>query len=484
MMSMFATIEPSIWTDPSPWLHAFGRAHVVLVHFPIAILIIMVLFEVGSILGRLLGRGSVAAPPTNTVISLLWIGLIAAIITAGSGWVYAAIDLSDDSRELLFFHRWIGISATSAALAAVIAAIVACRKPSHRARSVYRLLMVLCAGLIAATGHFGGMLVHGADHLVGPFTNDVAPPIIELVQITPADEAPKPELVVFQTQVWPILEQNCFKCHGPLRQRADLRLDQPSGLFGSNDDEAIIVPGDSLSSELVRRITLAPDSKQRMPRKAEPLTEKEIQTLIAWIEQGANWEYEVVGKTDPIELPNTTVELTNQQEYVDPKPIVLTPRQRQVRDDAIVRLRERGVHAALIAIDGDAIEVSFSALGEKVTDSDLTLLEGLESSLVWLDLSTTGISDDGLKQLSSYGQLKRLGLQQTGITDAGLENLVKLKTLEVLNLHSTTVTNEGIQALRPMNNLRRLYLWKTKVTLTGAANLRAGMPNVDINVGQ
>ena len=139
---MFATIELTVWTDPSPWLHAFGRAHVVLVHFPIAILIIMVLFEVGSILGRLMGRGSVAAPPTNTVISLLWIGLIAAIVTAGSGWVYAAIDLSDDSRELLFFHRWIGISATSAALAAVIAAIVACRKPSHRARSIYRLLMV------------------------------------------------------------------------------------------------------------------------------------------------------------------------------------------------------------------------------------------------------------------------------------------------------------------------------------------------------
>lgn len=95
----------------------------------------MVLFEAGSILSRLLGQGSVAATPTNTVISLLWIGLIAAIVTAGSGWVYAA-DLADDSRETLFLHRWTGISATSVALLAVIAAIVACRKPSHRTRSV------------------------------------------------------------------------------------------------------------------------------------------------------------------------------------------------------------------------------------------------------------------------------------------------------------------------------------------------------------
>lgn len=50
--------------------------------------------------------------------------------------------------------------------------------------------MVLCAGLIGVTGHFGGVLVHGADHLVGPFTNDDPPPIIELVQTTPADNSP------------------------------------------------------------------------------------------------------------------------------------------------------------------------------------------------------------------------------------------------------------------------------------------------------
>ncbi len=78
---MFAMIEPSIWADPSPWLHTFGRAHVVLVHFPIAVLIIMLLFEAGSILGRLVGRGSIDPPPTNTVISLLVIGLIVARAT-------------------------------------------------------------------------------------------------------------------------------------------------------------------------------------------------------------------------------------------------------------------------------------------------------------------------------------------------------------------------------------------------------------------
>lgn len=483
-MSIFATIEPNIWADASPWLQAFGRAHVVLVHFPIAILIIILLFEAAAILGRLIGPRSLNQPPNNTVLGLLWIGLIAAIVTAGSGWVYAAIDLSDDSREILFFHRWIGIASTSAASAAVIAAIVACRKPSHRARSIYRLLMLLCAGLIGATGHFGGVLVHGADHLTGPFSNVVAPPIIDVELIAQTSEVQKQKLVVFQSEVWPILEQNCFKCHGPLRQRADLRLDQPNGLFASDDVEAILVPGDPNSSELIRRITLAPESKQRMPRKAEPLTEKDIQILKTWVEQGAIWKMETVLETEPIELPLVAVDAMNQQKHVDPILIILAPQKRVLRDAAIVRLRERGAHAALIASDGDAIEVSFSALGEKMTDRDLILLEGLESSLVWLDLSKTGISDEGLKTLSTYSQLQRLSLQQTDITDAGLKHLATLKTLEALNLHSTSVTNEGIQALLPLENLRRLYLWKTKVTLIGAANLCEKMPNVDINIGQ
>lgn len=481
---MFATIEPSIWADPSPWLHAFGRAHVVLVHFPIAVLIIMLLFEGSSTLGRLVDRGSTDPSPTNTVISLLVIGLIAAILTVASGWVYAAIDLSDDSRETLMWHRWLGIAATSVALLAMIATIFACRRPSHRARSVYRLLMVLCAGLIVANGYFGGVLVHGADHLLGPFTKGQMTPIIELEQTTPTAEGPQRALIVFQTEVWPILEQRCFKCHGPLRQRADRRFDQPSGLFGSDDVEAVIVPGDPQTSELVRRITLAPENRQRMPRKAPPLRAQEIETLIAWIAQGAIWEVEAASEPEPNEVPAETVESVEQQEPDDPKPIVLTPQQRGARDDAIMRLRERGAHAALISTDGDAIEVNFSALGEKVTDRDLALLEGLESSLVWLDLSTTSISDEGLKRLSHYERLRRLWVQQTGITDAGLPNLATLTTLEALNLHSTGVTDEGIQALRPLEHLRRLYLWKTNVTRTGAANLRAGMPNVDINLGE
>jgi hypothetical protein len=99
--------------------------------------------------------------------------------------------------------------------------------------------------------------------------------------------------VDFTRDVRPILADNCFHCHGPdpSTREADMRLD----VWQNTDDllgaEYAVTPGEPGASELVSRIT-AEDADLRMPpaESGKSLTPEQIETLIAWIAQGAEYK--------------------------------------------------------------------------------------------------------------------------------------------------------------------------------------------------
>jgi hypothetical protein len=99
--------------------------------------------------------------------------------------------------------------------------------------------------------------------------------------------------ISYLKEVRPILAQHCFQCHGPdeAARKGRLRLDLKEHALAERKGRAVIAPGQLPRSLAWERIT-ARDDSQRMPPpgKAEPLKEKHIATLKAWIEQGAKWE--------------------------------------------------------------------------------------------------------------------------------------------------------------------------------------------------
>jgi hypothetical protein len=95
------------------------------------------------------------------------------------------------------------------------------------------------------------------------------------------------EPVDYLRDVKPILVKYCVSCHGPAKQRSDLRLDTAAHALQGGNSGPAIVPGKADSSRLIQALTGAKDVAQMPPEDRPRLSPKEVALLKAWIEQGA-----------------------------------------------------------------------------------------------------------------------------------------------------------------------------------------------------
>ncbi len=98
--------------------------------------------------------------------------------------------------------------------------------------------------------------------------------------------------VNFSREILPILSDNCYQCHGPDEQarKAKLRFDTKEGASRVKDGTAVIVPGKSAESELVRRISSTdPEEIMPPPKSNRKLTAEQIELLKRWVDEGAKW---------------------------------------------------------------------------------------------------------------------------------------------------------------------------------------------------
>ncbi|HCR29792.1 MAG TPA: chromosome segregation protein [Opitutae bacterium] len=105
------------------------------------------------------------------------------------------------------------------------------------------------------------------------------------------------EPINFNRDIFPILSDKCFHCHGPddTDREEDLRLDIPDGPLGTltpRDDYHIIKPGEPEESELWFRVTSEFDDEIMPPKSSHkaPLTEEEVELITQWIEDGGTYE--------------------------------------------------------------------------------------------------------------------------------------------------------------------------------------------------
>jgi len=111
--------------------------------------------------------------------------------------------------------------------------------------------------------------------------------------------------VDYRKGIQPILSTNCYRCHGPEKDKGGLRLDSKEAALKGGDSGPAIIPGNSTASLLIQRVLGLGDGPQ-MPFKAPPLPTEQIRLLRLWIDQGADWPNEAATTVKPAQATTQT----------------------------------------------------------------------------------------------------------------------------------------------------------------------------------
>lgn len=138
-------------------IELFGRLHPVLLHFPLALLVLGAVLE----LVRCFRESAFLA---RAVVGLFAVGAVTALLAASSGWLLAAHEhIRSDQRSTLELHRWLGVATAAWTILAWLITQIWSDATSPGRVWGRRLVAVATLILISAAGHFGASLVWGND---------------------------------------------------------------------------------------------------------------------------------------------------------------------------------------------------------------------------------------------------------------------------------------------------------------------------------
>jgi uncharacterized membrane protein len=431
-----------------------GRFHPLAVHLPIALVLLVAVFECAG----LSPSGKHLQTSAGFVLAL---AAASALVAVFLGWMLGRSGGYEGG--LVTRHMWGGVS--------LAAALILCCAIRGWNTKLYGIALFATVGLLAWTSDQGGKLTHGdgflTEHMPGKLRAlfGVAPPAKRQVAASgevsnttnlSASSVSAPaaaSVAFFASRVAPIFDDKCVQCHGPEKKKGKLRLDSFVYVMRGGKDGAVVKPGDAKNSELYRRVTLPRDNKDAMPAEGKPgLTGAEIKVIEFWITSGAaeNLAAEKVSAAPPpppalLILPPLAADYRPRANRIAALEtqlgVRLIPRSQNPRDGLILR--------------------TVSA-PERCDDSVLAALKPVADLLVDAELARTKITDEGMKTLGSFTNLRSLDLSHTTVTSRGLASLANLGKLESLNLTATDVDDQGVLPFRRKPGLRHLYLFGTK----------------------
>lgn len=110
----------------------------------------------------------------------------------------------------------------------------------------------------------------------------------EQTQAAPHAESDAKGVEFFESQIRPLLADNCYQCHSrqSKKTKGGLLLDSPEGLLKGGDSGELFVTGDPDKSLLVKAVSYK-DKDLRMPPDDKKLTDVQIAAVEAWVKMGS-----------------------------------------------------------------------------------------------------------------------------------------------------------------------------------------------------
>lgn len=457
---------PLIKTESAPLFLLFiGRFHPLILHFPIVLIILVVMLELAKRFTSLkIGK------------SVIKVFLIAASISTlgaiGAGFfLYAS---GEYSGNLIDQHFW-AASITGFAILTTSAFyfIYSDEKQYYRFYSFGLAMSMLAVGY---TSHVGGSITHGQDYLTEHLllmtsNNDVI------------KERPESEMLVYEDMIAPIFEAKCVSCHNEQKIKGGLLMTSHENLLkkGKSGNLAIAA-GLPDSSELYRRVMLPVEHEDHMPPEGKtPLNENEIALLKFWIESGATSELMIAEAKRKDSIASVIDQLLPELSRYRMKVEIAN-----LKTEATGRELSKIAERLSVSIRRDSLsEGNYFTLAMKFPPAPLTNdqfreLNPYSEAFSKVSLTSSGIDDEGLYYISKMTNLKELYLQKTKLNGSGLVYLQKLPHLEILNLSFTQVDDKAALDLLKFPSLKKVFLYRTNASKEVVDALSKYKPEVKI----
>lgn len=447
---------PPDGTERATWVQFIGRFHPLVVHLPIALVLLVPVME-------LVGRDQRFPYLRASAPFVLVLALISGIVASLLGWCLARS--GGFSGPLVTQHMWGGASVITLCLLCSVL-----RGRSGRLEVIYPIALAAAVGAVAWTGYRGGQISLGEHHLT-----QYMPGALRKLLGVPVSPAIDPAIgggtTFYGARIQPVFAGHCLTCHSSEKRKSGLRLDNYAAVMRGGKHGVVVKAGDLPGSDLFRRITLSPTDDNFMPKEGKsPLSPDQVKLIELWIAGGASG----TASLDSIKgAPAGSESSVRAEVTFDKIDFAEVSKHRAEIASTLATLKQRLPNVLDYESRGSAdLVVSALVMGDKFKDDDLEALAPLSKHIVVADFSRTAITDRSAPTIAGMKRLRVLRLMHTRIGDLMLESLTGLDQLESLSVFDTAVTPASVPALLRLPNLRRLYAGQTAISATGSNVLK------------
>ncbi|WP_114750344.1 c-type cytochrome domain-containing protein [Pleomorphovibrio marinus] len=464
LVLVFVPFFPFPEKEASNTVFFLGRFHPLIVHFPIVLVFLALIFE-------LLARIKWLKLTKTVQATLLGSGLFGSLVSLVMGLLLYAT--GEYSGDLVTRHLWGGVLlAITFCLACFffLEHVFSNRKVHFIS---YLSLLVVANVALFYTSHQGGSLTHGADYLTEYM------PVLGSPDEEEYEPKPMEEMLVYEDMIIPFLDKKCMSCHNTNKSKGGLVMTSYEAMLkGGKSGKATLKPGDHHESELIQRVVLPSDHDDHMPPEGKaPLSPEEISILEWWVREGADTDLKLEAAKEDPSIQSFIVEYLQDLEKQQRAKFM----QEQALESMIVQVsNDKKFQLGMDKYGDGKIALSMAFPPSSFEDNDLTSLQPLFGQISKASLVASGISDDALYHIGQMDALKELYLQQTAIDGSGLVYLASLPNLQLLNLSKTNVNDGNLLHILRMEKLEELYLNDTEVSLEVIEAIKKNKPNLKV----
>lgn len=438
------------------WFQSLGRMHPLMLHFPIALLLLALVME----FFRFSPKYKDQEFYQDFTKKLFLFAAFTSLLTAVMG-LFLSLE-EGYSGDVLDRHKWSGSAMVF--FASILYSIR--NRPWYREK-----IAQISSGLTAATlimaAHFGATLTHGDDFILAP--------VLQARTVAVSLE----DAQVFDHLILPILEKKCTSCHNASKSKGELLLTTQENFLKGGKTGVIFVGGNPEESLIFQRMHLPLDNEEHMPPTNKPQLTAEEKALIAqWIKSDLPFETRVAS------LPSTDSLRMMAVNFLKPTSVEEVYDFPHADAETVQKLNNEYRVLTPVSRDSPALDVTLFSKANYTNTSLEELLE-VGEQIVSLNLAKMPVTDAEMKTVAQFKNLTRLNLNFTEISGQGLEQLESLKKLRHLSLSGTSVDLASLQfVMKDLSSLHSVTVWDTPITAAEVKNLRKEHVGINLVAGR